>query len=122
MRIRQALALVMSGAIGVSGASVAGCAAEKRFVRSRATFESKPCSKAFFPADAKVDEASVRMRVIVEESGEPTDPFVLKEEPPGQGFGKAAQKCLWGARFRPGADQNQAAIRSEIEIVVRFLR
>lgn len=74
-----------------------------------------------FPSEAdSVDDAVVRMRVEVSESGAALGATVLHE--PGQGFGREARRCALGRKWKPALDRSGLAVSGSVVVTVHFIR
>jgi periplasmic protein TonB len=90
---------------------------------SKAPMLNEPnACKGFFPADADDDAATVQVLITVQSTGAVTAATVLKEDPKGQGFGKAARTCLLSKKFAPGLDKLGNPAASTTTVNLRFVR
>lgn len=83
--------------------------------------ESDPC-RGYFPNQAADDRGEVTAKLSISESGQVRRVSVLSEQPPAQGFGRAAQECLKKKRFIPARDAEDRAVAAEAPVNVRFSR
>src|SRR5581483_6385008 len=63
-----------------------------------------PMPKCAFPPAATSDDATVKLKVDVDDKGHVTKTTVLSETPTGEGFASAAKSCMSTASFTPGKD------------------
>mgnify|MGYP001178329644 CR=1 FL=1 len=76
-----------------------------------------------FPTEADaagIDEAVVSIRVDVDRLGAVRD--VAVPDDPGNGFGRAAQRCAMKRRWAPGIDRDGNAVDRAVDLRVRFVR
>lgn len=76
-----------------------------------------------FPEEADaagVDRALAKIRVDLDATGRVRDVSVLAD--PGNGFGRAAQRCARGKRFVPALDRDGRAVATRVVVGVRFVR
>ncbi len=83
--------------------------------------ESDPC-RGYFPNQADADHGEVTVKLLISEAGEVRRVSVLSEQPPGQGFGRAAHECLKKKRFVPARTADDSATAAEAPVNVRFSR
>jgi TonB family protein len=89
--------------------------------RSASLSATDPC-RGFFPRSASEDTARVTVLVELDARGATTRVRVVEEEPAGQGFAEAAQRCLEVARFEPALDGGGTATSGELKLTIRFTR
>ena len=71
--------------------------------------------------EAKIDGASVIVRVLVKADGSPELAQTLEE--PGFGFGPVATSCAMARKYKPATDDRGYAIRAWTPpIRIRFIR
>jgi hypothetical protein len=85
------------------------------------TARDDPC-RGFYPNDATSDSGAAHVTVVVLPSGKVSRSTIGREDPPGQGFGLAAQRCLTSTRFSPALDRSGNAVATSVTISVRFVR
>lgn len=73
-----------------------------------------------FPPEAKMEEATVHLRVRVSVDGKPASIRVLSD--PGEGYGAAARTCMLSSTFSPGLDADGKPIEAETTVKIRFVR
>ncbi|HYP75597.1 MAG TPA: energy transducer TonB [Polyangiaceae bacterium] len=79
------------------------------------------CSFPPGAADAKIDAASVTLRILVGPDGLPKAVQMLDE--PGFGFDYAAARCAMARKYQPGTDDQGVPITSWTPpIRIRFIR
>ena len=83
--------------------------------------EPNPC-RGVFPTNAGCDRAIVTVALDVTESGTPTTPQVLSEQPSGQGFANAARLCSASLRFYPASDGAGRPVAARSVVRLRFAR
>jgi protein TonB len=83
--------------------------------------ESWSCPWPAEAAAAQVDEQTVVIRVVVDQTGRAEAVEILAD--PGLGFGEAARACALQARFTPARDARGEPLRARSPaIAVRFVR
>jgi hypothetical protein len=83
--------------------------------------ESDPC-RGFFPSSATADRGEVTVNLRIGADGAVQRATVQSEEPPGQGFGGSATRCLKAKHFVPARDQNDREVVAEAPVTIRFSR
>jgi hypothetical protein len=82
---------------------------------------SEACRR-LFPHEARDDKGTVVVALRVGESGAVYEPRVLTEQPPRQGFARAALGCASLLRFEPAESAPGARIASVSVVRLRFAR
>lgn len=80
-----------------------------------------PCH-GFFPRETDEDSGVALVKVVVRPDGTVLRTTLLRETPPHQGFGRAAERCLSASRFSAALDKTGRAVTAEVAISVRFVR
>ncbi len=78
--------------------------------------------RRYFPREAREDSGTVLVSLRVTEAGIVSQPEVLAELPPSQGFGRAALGCAGLLKFEPAASVFGARIASVSVVKLRFAR
>ena len=76
-----------------------------------------------FPAESdanKVDHGLATIQIVVRPDGTVLSATILRDS--GHGFGRAAQLCLTGRRYRPALDQSGTPIIATTPVNVHFDR
>lgn len=84
--------------------------------------EREILSKLAYPAIAQrsgIEEGRVMLELFINKNGEVTKINILKEEPPGRGFGEAAVRAFTGIRAAP-AEANGQVVAVRYRYPVRF--
>jgi hypothetical protein len=83
--------------------------------------ETDPC-RGFFPGGADDDSAQASVLLVIGKSGAVASARVVAENPPRQGFGRAARDCMLSKRFVPALDRAGMAVATSLRVNVRFSR
>jgi hypothetical protein len=76
----------------------------------------------YFPEDAEQDRGIVEVFADVSAGGRATSVSVLREQPPGNGFGAAPRRCFLAIRFAPALDAEGKATPGRVRLKFRFSR
>jgi hypothetical protein len=75
-----------------------------------------------FPREAKSDKGVVTLSLGVTRTGATTRAVVVLEQPPGQGFGRAARLCSERLRFQPAFDVVGRPVAAKSVVRLHFAR
>jgi Gram-negative bacterial TonB protein C-terminal len=76
----------------------------------------------YYPSSAETDDGVVDVVADVGSDGQAGNVHIVAEHPEGQGFGAAAQRCLFIIRFTPALDAVGHTTRVRIPVRFRFTR